>query len=317
MHVRLPRAVLALGFAAAAFGAATCAQVPDNAVFACEEGSCPSPLVCSGGFCVNPTCEPLTCNGLGKNCGTLSDGCGNELDCGRCSEPETCGANVPNVCSCAATPTAAMCADAGFTCGRHEMTDVCGTDRQVECGGCGGGAVCFEGQCCAPKTQAELCAARNYDCGTHAVYNCGVATQINCGTCGAGTQCISRNTAEGEEDSEARCSSTCVAETNEEFCNRTGIHCGIAPTAPDNCNTPRSNVNCTSPTSTCPDGRACPADGGNRCECATLLQNCSTSDQCCAGSTCGTNGLCCVPSGQACNDGAECCVGDCVLGFCQ
>src|SRR5207302_949588 len=36
-------------------------------------------------------CTPTTCSAQGKNCGSLSDGCGGTLSCGSCSSPQTCG----------------------------------------------------------------------------------------------------------------------------------------------------------------------------------------------------------------------------------
>lgn len=44
-------------------------------------------------------CRPTTCTARGKNCGTLPDGCGGTLACGRCTSPATCGGGgVANVC---------------------------------------------------------------------------------------------------------------------------------------------------------------------------------------------------------------------------
>lgn len=44
-------------------------------------------------------CIPKTCATLGKNCGSVSDGCGGTLTCGTCSGFETCGGgSVANVC---------------------------------------------------------------------------------------------------------------------------------------------------------------------------------------------------------------------------
>jgi hypothetical protein len=50
--------------------------------------------MCSG------VCKPSTCMGLGKNCGSLSDGCNGMLNCGdTCVRPQRCGGGgVPNVC---------------------------------------------------------------------------------------------------------------------------------------------------------------------------------------------------------------------------
>jgi YVTN family beta-propeller protein len=44
-------------------------------------------------------CTPTTCAAQGKNCGTMSDGCGGTLDCGTCPSPWGCGVGgVANVC---------------------------------------------------------------------------------------------------------------------------------------------------------------------------------------------------------------------------
>jgi hypothetical protein len=66
-------------------------------------------------------CTPATCAAQGKNCGELSDGCGDTLDCGPCTGADTCGGSgVANVCgsappgcgddSCALEETCANCA---------------------------------------------------------------------------------------------------------------------------------------------------------------------------------------------------------------
>jgi hypothetical protein len=55
-------------------------------------------LAC-GAVCETSTCTPLSCEQQEKNCGALSDGCGNTLSCGTCQPPQKCGgAGVPNVC---------------------------------------------------------------------------------------------------------------------------------------------------------------------------------------------------------------------------
>jgi len=46
-----------------------------------------------------PNCVPTTCASTGKNCDSMSDGCGNTLNCGTCASGETCaGGGVANVC---------------------------------------------------------------------------------------------------------------------------------------------------------------------------------------------------------------------------
>jgi hypothetical protein len=54
------------------------------------------------------SCTPSTCANLGKNCGSVSDGCGGTLTCGSCSSPLTCGGGgVANVCG-GSTATATL-----------------------------------------------------------------------------------------------------------------------------------------------------------------------------------------------------------------
>ena len=46
-----------------------------------------------------PACTSLTCPQQGFNCGAAGDGCGNLLNCGSCSAPQTCGGGgQPGVC---------------------------------------------------------------------------------------------------------------------------------------------------------------------------------------------------------------------------
>jgi hypothetical protein len=44
-------------------------------------------------------CAPTTCAAQGKNCGSIADGCGGNLNCGTCTAPQTCGGGgTANVC---------------------------------------------------------------------------------------------------------------------------------------------------------------------------------------------------------------------------
>lgn len=45
-------------------------------------------------------CTPATCESLGAECGSPSDGCGGTLDCGTCAAPYVCGGLEPNRCGC-------------------------------------------------------------------------------------------------------------------------------------------------------------------------------------------------------------------------
>lgn len=80
----------------------TVKEIPDG-VDLCGDGSCgclgggdcDAGQSCYQGRC----CTATTCASQGKNCGTVSDGCGHTLDCGSCSPPERCGGGgVEQVC---------------------------------------------------------------------------------------------------------------------------------------------------------------------------------------------------------------------------
>ena len=74
----------------------------DGVVLDC--GSCSNGQTCggggTGGVCGSgPMCTPLTCMGLGAQCGIVGDGCGSTVDCGECPNGGVCGGNgVANQC---------------------------------------------------------------------------------------------------------------------------------------------------------------------------------------------------------------------------
>jgi len=123
-------------------------------------------------------CAPATCQALGKNCGTIADGCGGSLDCGTCAAGLLCSANVCVACA------PATCATLGRACGA--ASDGCG--GTLECGGCPPGQACSGGICiCLPTT----CAAQAKECGT---IPDGCGGTLVCGTCPPGTICGAANT---------------------------------------------------------------------------------------------------------------------------
>ena len=95
-------------------------------------------------------CTPTTCAAQGKNCGTVSDGCGGSLNCGdTCDNHETCQSGVCSVAVC----------DSGYAdcdgvtgngCETNVATDVnnCGGCKVV-CSEVTGGTVCRNGACAA------------------------------------------------------------------------------------------------------------------------------------------------------------------------
>lgn len=63
-----------------------------------------------------PACAPITCDDVEKTCGALPDGCGEELECGRCTAPDTCGGGgVDNVCGRPCVPVRVIFFDLGET----------------------------------------------------------------------------------------------------------------------------------------------------------------------------------------------------------
>src|SRR5215472_1224802 len=92
-----------------------------------------------------PVCAPITCAALGKNCGALEDGCGDTLDCGSCTLPQTCGGGgVDNVCG-PCTPT--TCEAQGANCGG--IVDGCGS--WLACG------ICAEPEICGGAGTPNVC----------------------------------------------------------------------------------------------------------------------------------------------------------------
>jgi hypothetical protein len=112
------------------------------------------------------SCTPTTCAAQGKNCGGISDGCSQTLNCGTCGSGQTCSAS--NVCQASCTPT--TCAAQGKNCG--SISNGCG--GTLSCGTCAAGQTCGSnsicqagGGTCAP-TVASYSAGK---CDATAVYN--------------------------------------------------------------------------------------------------------------------------------------------------
>jgi hypothetical protein len=178
-----------------------CGPAGDGCGNVLQCGTCTPPQTCGGGGtpgqCGYPdsgSCQPQTCAQQNVNCGPAGDGCGNGLQCGTCTPPQTCGGGgTPGQCG---YPDGGSCIP--LTCGAQKITcgpagDGCG--NELQCGTCtppqtcGGGGV--PGQCGAPDAGAcspETCAQQNISCGP-AGDGCG--NQLACG------QCISPQTCGG------------------------------------------------------------------------------------------------------------------------
>ena len=131
-------------------------------------------------------CTPQTCAALKYDCGPISDGCGNVIQCGTCTSPDYCGGGGYSKCGGEGNPTQcpvdvcppATCDD--YDCGL--AADGCG--GLLDCGSCPFAEACSENQCvwpadagsCVPAT----CEGLVYDCGS---VSDGCGGHMECGTC--------------------------------------------------------------------------------------------------------------------------------------
>lgn len=157
-----------------------------------------------------PSCAPATCAEAGAECGAIADGCGGVLECGGCSNGESCGGGgAANVCGTACAPV--TCEGAGKNCGT--MPDGCG--GTVECGTCGEDEVCGGGagpNVCGPAAcEPTTCEAEGAACGS---VSDGCSGTLSCGSCAGGERCTSENQCVKEE--------TCLPTT----CAAQGKNCG-------------------------------------------------------------------------------------------
>jgi hypothetical protein len=77
-------------------------------------------------------CTPTTCAAQGKNCGTISNGCGGTLSCGACAAPQTCGGGgVANVCGGGTTATAQLTVTATGRSGESILSSPAGINVAV------------------------------------------------------------------------------------------------------------------------------------------------------------------------------------------
>ena len=203
-----------------------------------------------GGGLGGGVCIPITpANACGDDgCGTVSDECEGSIECGICSEGETCVSNV-----CVATCTS-DCTDK--TCG----DDGCGGS----CGSCSDGETCdTSGQCvatCTPQfTLEEACEDKGLDCGT---VSDGCDGIYLCGLCDDGETC-----------KDNVCSLGCVSDCTDKTCGDDGCggSCGSCTLNEycwsDSC-VPNTNGGDEDCTNRIDDDNDCPGDtNGNGLSC--------------------------------------------------
>jgi alpha-tubulin suppressor-like RCC1 family protein len=279
------------------------------------------------GLCgCTPADDAALCADAGYECGelTTTDNCGEERTaaCGGgetgCAAPLTCGGGgTEGTCGCTPLSDETLCEEALYECGTLETTDNCEQPRVVSCGDestvctgldtCGGGGAA--GLCgCTPDTDATLCAAAGYVCGTlTATDGCGAERTVNCGdeatVCGAFGTC-------GGGGTPGQCG--CSLQTDAAFCASSSYECGDL-TKKDSCGANRT-VNCGA----CQGSDVCGGSTPGKCGCAPL----SDANLCAkAGFTCGplsATDNCGNTRNVTCGDcsGADTCGGGGVEGTC-
>jgi hypothetical protein len=230
----------------------SCPSAPDGGAMRCN----PLTHTCE------PNCRPKSAKELcdeakakkGLECGTISDGCGGQVNCDTvpgygCPAGESCGVRgIANRCDPKATPD--ECRALGRNCG--EITSAC-TGQKIKCGECPEGQVCnANGVCGAPCTPKTCKDFPQFECG---VFDDGCGSTVTCG-CQNGGIC---NEATHTCCSASTCSSTYAGQCGQDLpngcgqnvldCNCSGnqpctVDGGSAPVAPAGtagiCCTPRT-----------------------------------------------------------------------------
>jgi hypothetical protein len=281
------------------FPAGTCGPQGDGCGGVTADcGTCTPPQTCGGGgtpgMCGYPdggTCTPKTCMQQNINCGPAGDGCGNEIMCGTCTPPATCGGGgVPGQCgypdggACSPKTCAEQninCGPAGDGCGNEIMCGTC-TPPQT----CGGGGV--PGQCGVPDgglCKPETCAQQNITCGP-AGDGCG--NEIMCGTCTPPQTC-------GGGGVPGHCGYPDAGTCKPLSCAQQNITCGPAG---DGCGNELMCGPCNLP-ATC-------GGGGVPGQCGVL------DGSSCKPLTCAQQNIACGPAGDGCGNLLQC--GTCPTG---
>jgi len=116
------------------------------------------------------SCVPKTCASLGYACGTISDGCGNALNCGNCATGYSCSSN-----QCVANCVPKTCASLNYNCGT--ASNGCG--GTLNCGSCASGQICSSGQCVAQCVN-ECSSAGIKQCSGNGFQTCGNYDSDSC-----------------------------------------------------------------------------------------------------------------------------------------
>ena len=167
-----------------------------------------------------PESDAQLCQQQQVACGPLdgvTDRCGaprSVADCGACPDDQTCSASgACEPAECVPEEEEVLCG--ARECGPLEVTDRCGQERTVDCGGCEQGQTCsVDGQCaCIPLSGPELCAQLGACGDLEADDGCGQLVSLECGNpCDPNAEVCDPET--------QRC--VCQPETDEVLCGRRG-----------------------------------------------------------------------------------------------
>jgi hypothetical protein len=260
--------------------------------------------IIGGGDDELPDCEPLDkddCEDMGLECGRISDGCGDTINCGSCGENEECGLFEHNVCAklleiCEPLRKSDACEDK--ECG--PVGNGCG--GSIDCGDCDDGERCglYEAFQCGvvPVDDPEQCTAlietcedADVECGT-AGNGCGGT--LDCGSCEDGEICGIREPGQCDPPPE------CEPMSPEEACEG---HCGVVANGCDE-SVDGGLIDCSDYEDyTCPAGTIC-GGAGVANECGNAASTCLPMDQMAA-----CDGLACGVVSDGCNSSFSC--GDC------
>jgi hypothetical protein len=255
----------------------------------------PNPIIGTGaagadGSGCKTTCDP-------GECGPIADGCGDIVNCGGCTAPETCGGGGKHS-HCggkgAATCVPKTCEDLGASCG--EQADGCGGvvdcwshGAQLNGNACtGDGEQCIDGECKVPPTTCTKKTCADYQGGSGA---CGPVSDGCGGTLDCGFSCASDEICGAVEA--GKCGKvTCQPQSCETAL--AGQPAGFCGFVPDGCG--GAIADCAT---VCTDGDTC-GGGGTPDVCGQgAASTCVARTQADCGSTCG-------PISDGCGSTVDC-----------
>ncbi|MBI5548102.1 MAG: hypothetical protein HY901_29835 [Deltaproteobacteria bacterium] len=201
-------------------------------------------------------CVAKSCS---SRCGTIADGCGGTIVCGRCPSGMGCRNNTC-VSNCVSPTDPELCLGAGATCGTLSVTDRCGAQRSPVCG-----AGCPSGQVCGGSGHLNVCWCDDTTCfGTT---RCDVSLGTCVPGCSTADQCSEGASCENHqcrcEPDFHVCEGACVP-NDVAACGATCERCPADPFGQTTCDGTSCGVRCPAQHRLCLAGcTSCPAHGAD------------------------------------------------------